>query len=53
MALFEIEPADPLVRPARGRVAALERDDTVTRCPYKGKASYHSVARATGTSPRT
>ena len=33
-----------MVPPARGRGRRLEPSETITRCPYKGTASYYSVA---------
>src|SRR5436305_2013597 len=44
MALFESNLPPRWYLPREDVVAELERSDTVTRCPYKGKAGYYSVA---------
>jgi uncharacterized protein (DUF427 family) len=43
LALFESNLPTRWYIPAEDVVAALEPSDTITRCPYKGTASYYSV----------
>jgi len=43
IALFESNLPPRWYLPAEDVLVELERSDTVTRCPYKGIASYHSV----------
>jgi uncharacterized protein (DUF427 family) len=49
-ALFESNLPPRWYLPREDIVAELEPSDTVTRCPYKGQASYHSVGLANGES---
>ena len=48
LALFESNLPPRWYLPAEDVVAELEPSDTVTRCPYKGAAGYHSVKLASG-----
>jgi uncharacterized protein (DUF427 family) len=48
LALFESNLPPRWYIPREDVVAGLEPSDTVTRCPYKGTASYHSVQGADG-----
>jgi uncharacterized protein (DUF427 family) len=48
MALFESNLPIRWYLPRRDVKAGLEPTDTVTRCPYKGIASYHAVRRENG-----
>ena len=57
MALFESNLPARWYIPREDVVAELDASDTVTHCPYKGEAHYHSVRlsgwrRATATAPR-
>jgi len=47
-ALFETSLPTRWYLPAEDVIASLERSDTITRCPYKGAASYCSVRLADG-----
>jgi uncharacterized protein (DUF427 family) len=48
MALFESNLPTRWYLPREDVSAELEPSDTITRCPYKGEASYHSVKLADG-----
>jgi uncharacterized protein (DUF427 family) len=48
MALFESNLPTRWYLPREDVVAELEPTDTVTRCPYKGTASYYAVRRGSG-----
>jgi uncharacterized protein (DUF427 family) len=48
LALFESNLMTRWYMPLEDVVAALEDSDTTTRCPYKGKASYYSIAGVEG-----
>jgi uncharacterized protein (DUF427 family) len=48
MALFESNLPTRWYLPSEDVLAELEPSDTVTHCPYKGAASYHSLTRADG-----
>ncbi len=48
LALFESNLPARWYMPREDVVAALEPSDRVTRCPYKGTASYHSVRLDSG-----
>jgi uncharacterized protein (DUF427 family) len=48
VALFETNLPTRWYLPAEDVVAELEPSDTITRCPYKGKASYYSVRLKSG-----
>ncbi|MGA2009123.1 MAG: DUF427 domain-containing protein [Solirubrobacteraceae bacterium] len=48
LALFESNLPTRWYLPAEDVVAALEPSDTVTRCPYKGTASYYNVSAPGG-----
>jgi uncharacterized protein (DUF427 family) len=48
LALFESNLPTRWYLPREDVVARLEPSDTITRCPYKGDASYHSVALPEG-----
>jgi len=48
LALFETSLPPRWYLPRADVFAALEDSDTVTRCPYKGIASYHSVRLSSG-----
>jgi uncharacterized protein (DUF427 family) len=51
-ALFESNLPPRWYLPREDVVAELEASDTVTRCPYKGQASYHSVRLDNGETER-
>jgi uncharacterized protein (DUF427 family) len=48
LALFESNLPARWYLPREDVVAELQPSDTVTRCPYKGRATYHSVVLAAG-----
>jgi uncharacterized protein (DUF427 family) len=48
LALFESNLPTRWYLPGEDVVAELQPSDTITRCPYKGNASYHSVALSGG-----
>jgi uncharacterized protein (DUF427 family) len=48
LALFETNLPPRWYLPREDVIATLEPTDTVTRCPYKGRASYYSVRLASG-----
>jgi uncharacterized protein (DUF427 family) len=48
LALFESNLPTRWYLPREDVIAELEDSDTVTRCPYKGEASYHSLAVEAG-----
>jgi uncharacterized protein (DUF427 family) len=48
LALFESNLPTRWYMPSEDVVAELEPTDTVTRCPYKGRATYHSVRLSSG-----
>jgi uncharacterized protein (DUF427 family) len=48
LALFESNLPSRWYLPREDVVAGLEPSDTITRCPYKGNASYHSVTLSGG-----
>jgi uncharacterized protein (DUF427 family) len=52
VALFESNLPPRWYLPREDIVAELEPSDTITRCPYKGEASYHSVCLSDGSVER-
>jgi uncharacterized protein (DUF427 family) len=48
LALFETNLPPRWYLPREDVIASLEDSDTITRCPYKGTASYHSVRLPSG-----